>query len=74
MLELAVHEIPADRILFGSCAPELDARVAMESMRLLHPRSSRDIFVAPSKPVTAGLTPEQKQKIMGGNILKLLKI
>ena len=73
MLELAVHEIPTDRILFGSCAPELDARVAVETIRLLHPRNSRDIFVAPGTPAK-GLTPEQKEKIMGGNIRKLLKL
>jgi len=53
-LEMAVRELPADRILFGSFAPELDARVAVETVRLMK------------------LSPDQYQKIMGGNVLSLL--
>ena len=34
-LEMAVKELPRERILFASCGPHLDARVAMESIRLL---------------------------------------
>ena len=34
-LERAARELPANRILFGSCAPHLDARVAVETIRLL---------------------------------------
>jgi predicted TIM-barrel fold metal-dependent hydrolase len=34
-LEMAVRELPPERILFGSHAPELDPRVAMEAIRLL---------------------------------------
>jgi hypothetical protein len=34
-LEMAVRDIPIDRILFGTCAPELDPRVEMEAIRLL---------------------------------------
>jgi predicted TIM-barrel fold metal-dependent hydrolase len=34
-LEMAVKELPTDRILFGSFAPELDTRVAMETIRLM---------------------------------------
>lgn len=35
-LAQAVQELSADKILFGSCAPHLDARVAVETVRLLH--------------------------------------
>lgn len=34
-LEMAVKELPSERILFASCGPHLDARVAKESIRLL---------------------------------------
>lgn len=34
-LEMAVRDIPIERILFGTCAPELDPRVEMEAIRLL---------------------------------------
>lgn len=34
-LEMAAKELPSERILFASCGPHLDARVAMESIRLL---------------------------------------
>ena len=34
-LEMAVKEMPNERILFASCGPHLDARVAVESIRLL---------------------------------------
>ena len=51
-LEIAVRELAPERILFASFAPELDARVGMETIRLL------------KLP--------QSQKILGGNILRLL--
>jgi len=35
-LELAAKELPPERILFASFAPELDMRVGVESIRLLH--------------------------------------
>src|SRR5262245_37673773 len=35
-LEMAARELPADRILFGTCAPELDPRVEREAIRLLN--------------------------------------
>lgn len=34
-LELAVRDLPPEKLLFGSCGPELDPRVQMESIRLL---------------------------------------
>jgi predicted TIM-barrel fold metal-dependent hydrolase len=34
-VEMAVHELPPDRILFGTGAPELDPRVDREALRLL---------------------------------------
>jgi uncharacterized protein len=34
-LEMAVKELPADRILFASFAPELDPRVGVETIRLV---------------------------------------
>jgi predicted TIM-barrel fold metal-dependent hydrolase len=34
-LEMAARELPAQRILFGSFAPELDPRVELYSMKLL---------------------------------------
>lgn len=34
-LELAAKDLPAEKLLFGSCAPELDPRVQMEAIRLL---------------------------------------
>jgi predicted TIM-barrel fold metal-dependent hydrolase len=34
-LEMAVRELPAEKILFGTCAPELDPRVEKEALRLL---------------------------------------
>ena len=34
-LEMAVRELPAEKILFGACAPEHDPRVEMEALRLL---------------------------------------
>jgi uncharacterized protein len=33
-LEMALHDLPAEKILFGTNAPELDPRVAMEAIRL----------------------------------------
>ena len=55
-LERATQVLPIGKILFGSCAPNLDARVAVEIVRLLE------------------LPPEQHARVMGKNILKLLKI
>ncbi len=34
-VEMAVRELPPERILFGTCAPELDPRVGSEALRLL---------------------------------------
>jgi predicted TIM-barrel fold metal-dependent hydrolase len=34
-LEMAVKELPPDKILFGTCAPEHDPRVEKEALRLL---------------------------------------
>jgi predicted TIM-barrel fold metal-dependent hydrolase len=34
-LQMAARELPAERILFGTCAPELDPRVEREAIRLL---------------------------------------
>ncbi len=47
-LEMAVRELPPERILFGSFAPELDPRVAMETLRLmkLSPERSAKIMSA----------------------------
>jgi predicted TIM-barrel fold metal-dependent hydrolase len=36
--EMAAKELPAEKILFGTCAPELDPRVGKEALRLLHLR------------------------------------
>src|SRR5687767_6686624 len=55
-LERATRVMPIEKILFGSCGPNLDARVAVETVRLLE------------------LSPEKQTKVMGGNILKLLKL
>lgn len=35
-VEMAVRELPQERILFGTCAPELDPRVDREALRLLN--------------------------------------
>jgi predicted TIM-barrel fold metal-dependent hydrolase len=34
-LEMAVHDLPPEKILFGTAGPELDPRVAMEAIRLM---------------------------------------
>ena len=34
-LELAVKDLPPEKVLFGTCGPELDPRVQMETIRLL---------------------------------------
>ena len=34
-LEMAVRELPPERILFATFAPELDPRVGMETIRLM---------------------------------------
>ena len=44
-LEIAVRELAPERILFASFAPELDARVGMETIRLLKlPQSETKIL------------------------------
>lgn len=55
-LAQAAQELPAEKILFGSCGPHLDARVAVETVRLLH------------------LAPAPHARIMGGNMLRLLRL
>ena len=55
-VEMAVKELPSERILFASCGPHLDARVARELIRLL------------------GLPKAAHENVMGGNILRLLKL
>jgi predicted TIM-barrel fold metal-dependent hydrolase len=39
-LEIAARELPPEKLLFGTCAPELDPRVEIEALRLL--KLSRD--------------------------------
>jgi predicted TIM-barrel fold metal-dependent hydrolase len=34
-LELAARDLPPEKLLFGTCGPELDPRVQMEAVRLL---------------------------------------
>lgn len=34
-VEMAARELPSDKILFGTCAPEMDPRVGKEALRLL---------------------------------------
>ena len=34
-LELAVRDLPPEKLLFGTCGPELDPRVQMEAVRLM---------------------------------------
>jgi len=34
-VEMAVRELPPEKLLFGTCAPELDPRVGREALRLL---------------------------------------
>ncbi len=42
-LELAARDLPPEKLLFGSCGPELDPRVEMEAVRLLKlPPPARD--------------------------------
>jgi len=41
-VEMAVRELPPEKILFGTCAPELDPRVDREALRLL--KLPRDHF------------------------------
>jgi predicted TIM-barrel fold metal-dependent hydrolase len=55
-LERATRTVPIEKILFGSCGPHLDTRVARETIRLLE------------------LPQEQEAKVLGGNILSLLKV
>jgi hypothetical protein len=53
-LEMAAQELPAERIVFGSYAPEHDPRVELYAFKLLK------------------LPPEQKAKLLGGNMQRLL--
>jgi uncharacterized protein len=55
-LERAAKMVPIERILFGSCGPHLDARVAIETVRILE------------------LPKDKHEKVMGGNIAKILKL
>lgn len=52
-LEQAVRELPAEKILFGSSAPELDPRVEIHLIRLFKSKN--------------------EDKVLGGNMLRLLK-
>lgn len=45
-LEIAVRELPAEKILFGTCAPEHDPRVEKEALRLLKLPSDQHAKVA----------------------------
>jgi uncharacterized protein len=44
-LEMAAKELQAERILFASFAPELDPRVGVEAIRLLHLQPERHVTV-----------------------------
>jgi len=45
-VEMAVRELPAEKVLFGACAPEMDPRMAKEALRLLKLRPDRYSKVA----------------------------
>lgn len=53
-LELAIKELGAERICFGSDGPDCDSRLEIFKIRMLR------------------LPPEQEEKILGGNLQKLL--
>jgi len=55
-LERAAQELPPEKLLFGSDAPLVDARVELSKIRLLK------------------LPQDKEEKIMGGNIRRLLRI
>ena len=44
--EMAARELPPAKILFGTCAPELDPRVGREALRLLKLPPDRHAKVA----------------------------
>jgi predicted TIM-barrel fold metal-dependent hydrolase len=53
-LEMAVRELPAEKLIFGSDGPLVDSRVELYKIRLLK------------------LSPENENKVLAGNILRLL--
>ncbi len=55
-LERAARELPAEKLLFGSDGPLVDARVELYKIRLLK------------------LAPEKEEKVLGGNIRRLLRM
>lgn len=54
-LELAVRELPAEKLIFGSDGPLVDSRVELYKIHLLK------------------LPKEKEEKVLGGNILKLIQ-
>jgi predicted TIM-barrel fold metal-dependent hydrolase len=44
--EMAARELPPEKILFGTCAPEHDPRVEKEALRLLNLTADRYAKVA----------------------------
>jgi len=53
-LEMAIHDLPPTKLLFGTNAPELDPRVQRHAVQLMK------------------LAPAARDKVMGGNILRLI--
>jgi len=45
-VEMAARELAAEKLLFGSCAPEQDPRVGKEALRLLKLPPDRNAKVA----------------------------
>lgn len=55
-LEMAARELPPQRILFGSFAPELDPRVEIFSVKLLKlPEQSEDLILGSNMHGLLGL-------------------
>lgn len=54
-LERAARELPADKLIFGSDGPDLDARVELHKIKLLK------------------LPRDKEEKVLSGNILRLLQ-
>ena len=44
-LEMAARELPAEKIIFGSLAPELDPRVEIHAVRLLKLKAEQETAV-----------------------------
>ena len=43
---MAVRELPAEKLLFGTCAPELDPRVERQAVRLMKlPRGKEELVL-----------------------------